>query len=121
MRKATILSSVLVLSMLLSSCALLFKGETDTVDVTSDPIGAEVFIDGVSYGTTPLNLELRSDETYEVMLRLDGEERTVILRNEIGTLWIVLDIVGGLVPLIVDAATGAWYELEPDQVFVEFN
>jgi hypothetical protein len=49
-----------------------------------------------------------------------GEERTFQLRNEIGTLWIILDVVTGLVPIIVDAATGDWYELKPGEVFVSF-
>lgn len=113
--------AIVGLVFLLASCALLFKGEHQDVPVSSTPAGAEVFIDGVSYGTTPVQLNLRSDTTHTVVLRLDDQERTVILRNEIGALWVVLDILGGLVPLIIDAATGAWYELSPDQVVVTFD
>lgn len=116
---------VLVLSLigllLLSSCALLFKGEDDTVDFNTEPAGAEVFIDGVSYGTTPVSVQLKASETYTVSLRYQDQERTIMIQNQVGALWVVLDILGGLVPLIVDAATGAWYELEPNQVYFEFN
>lgn len=38
------------------------------------------------------------------------DDRTFRLSNEIGVLWIVLDVVTGLIPLIVDAATGNWPE-----------
>lgn len=45
------------------------------VSIASDPAGAEIFIDGVSYGRTPSNLKIpwRTDETGKsVELRLNG-------------------------------------------------
>jgi hypothetical protein len=121
MRKLQMSALAFGLVMLLTSCALIFKGETQDVPVASMPEGAEVYIDGVYQGTTPLQVNLRSDSTYIVTLRLDDQERVVTLRNEVGTLWVVLDVLSGLVPLIIDAATGAWYELQPGQVNVVFN
>jgi hypothetical protein len=38
---------------------------------------------------------------------------TTVFKNSIGTRWIVLDILGGLVPVIIDAATCPWDH--PDQ------
>ena len=105
----------------LSSCATVFKGGSQDVFVNSDPVGAEIFINGVSYGVTPITLNLDSDQDYTLVLRRDGEEETFFINSEIGTLWIVLDVVTGLVPLIVDAATGDWYELSPGEVFVSFD
>ncbi len=35
-----------------------------------------------------------------------------------GAGWIILDILGGLVPIIVDVATGGWYELDNTNVKV---
>ena len=112
---------VIIASLLLSSCALVFKGEESSVNFDTKPAGAEVLINGVSYGTTPVDVKLKSDTTYKVTLRQGDQEHTVMLTNNIGTLWIVLDVLTGLVPLIVDAATGAWYNLEPGQVYYEFN
>jgi hypothetical protein len=34
------------------------------------------------------------------------------ITNHVGVGWIVLDVIFGLVPVIVDAATGSWYELD---------
>ena len=109
------------LALSLSSCATLFgpKGLHD-VAANSDPQGAEIIIDGVSYGTTPTTLQLSPKESYNVTFKLGDETRNVVIQNRIGVLWIILDIAGGLVPLIVDAATGDWYELSEDQVFVVF-
>lgn len=120
-RKSLPYALALVLVLLLSSCALIFKGENDSVNFDTDPEGAEVFINGVSYGTTPVSVQLKASETYTVSLRYQGEERTVLIQNQVGALWVVLDVLSGFVPLIVDAATGAWYELEPNQVYFDFR
>jgi len=110
-----------VLLLVLSSCALIFKGSDQDIPFSSQPSGAEVIIDGVSFGQTPVTINLSVNKQHTVVFRKDGEERTVLIQNEIGTLWIILDVVGGLVPLVVDAATGAWFELTPSQVSVTFN
>lgn len=102
-----------------SGCATLFKGSTQVLPVNSDPAGAEVFVDGVSVGRTPIQLRLVVNKPYTITVRSEtGQERTVQVVNQLGTLWLVLDILVGLVPVIVDAATGAWYELQPGQVNV---
>ena len=53
------------------------------------------------------------------MFRKQGyDDQTFRLSNEVGVLWIVLDVVTGLIPLIVDAATGNWLELSDESVDV---
>jgi hypothetical protein len=97
----------------LNGCATIFKGSTDTVSYSSDPSGAKVYVNGQLMGTTPFQLELKSNQTYTIEFRKEGyENRTVILNNSIGAGWIVLDVLFGLVPVIVDAATGNWYSLD---------
>jgi hypothetical protein len=63
----------------LSSCALLFNGTTQTVPVTSTPSGAAVFVDGEHRGTTPIDLELRRDGTSTVLVQWGSQERTTIV------------------------------------------
>jgi len=68
-------------------------------------------------GTAPLQLESKSDKTYHIEFRKQGyENRTVILNKSVGAGWIVLDVIFGLVPVIVDAATGDWYKLDQTHV-----
>ncbi len=101
----------------LSSCATLFKGSTDSVNFSSDPAGAKVYVNGTLLGKTPFELELKSNKTYTLEFKKDGfETRTVKLNNSVGAGWIVLDVLGGLVPVIIDAATGNWYSLDQDHV-----
>lgn len=101
----------------LNGCATIFKGSTDTVSYSSDPSGAKVYINGQLMGTTPFQLDLKSNQTYTIEFRKEGyENKTVILNNSVGAGWIILDVLFGLVPVLVDAATGNWYSLDQSHV-----
>jgi len=111
------LSLIAVIFLTFGSCATLFKGSTDGVNFSSDPHGAKVYVNGDLLGTTPFELELKSNKTYTIEFKKDGyETRTVLLNSSVGGGWIVLDILGGLFPVIIDAATGNWYSLDQDHV-----
>lgn len=106
-----------VASLILISCATIFKGSTDDVSFSSEPSGAKVYVNGNLLGTTPVQLELKSKSSYTIEFKKEGyETKTVLLNNSVGAGWIVLDILGGLIPIIIDAATGNWYELDQEHV-----
>lgn len=115
---AIITLSIIILSF--TGCAALFNSSGGTVSFSSDPEGAEVIIDGQSLGKTPVTLELDRSTTHTVILKKDGEEKTYVLQNKIGAGWIVLDVLGGLIPVVIDAATGSWYTLQPKTVNAQF-
>jgi len=101
----------------LEGCATLFHGSTDKVGFSSDPTGAKVYVNGQYMGETPLELKLESKHSYNIEFRQTGyESKTVVLTNSVGAGWIVLDVLFGLVPIIVDAATGNWYSLDQAHV-----
>lgn len=107
---------VVVSVLVLSGCATLFKGTSETVSLGSEP-PAEVYVNGTYRGDTPVKLDLKSDKEYDIEFRKEGfESKTVHISNSVGAGWIVLDVLGGLVPVIVDAATGAWYQLDQKMV-----
>jgi len=111
------LAFISISSFMFSSCATLFKGSTDGVNFSSQPDGAKVYVNGDLLGTTPFALELKSNKTYTLEFKKDGyATRTVLLNSSVGGGWIVLDILGGLLPVIIDAATGNWYSLDQDHV-----
>jgi hypothetical protein len=112
-----LLSLSLIGAFFLSGCATLFKGSTSELDIDSKP-PAIVYINGVERGETPLKLDLDSEEEYDIEFRKDGyKTKSFHLGNDIGVKWIVLDVLGGFVPIIVDAATGDWHELDQDRVY----
>ena len=110
---------LIVIALLFSSCATVFSGNTDDVTITTDPGNALVTIDGIPRGYTPLTLELEKGDTYNVTITKDGFlPGYATIANKIGAGWVILDIVAGLVPLVIDAVTGAWGGLHPDTVFL---
>ena len=112
----TLILSVLIIS-ILGGCATLFKGSTEDVNFSSTPSEADVYVNGVLRGKTPLPLNLKSDATYTIEFRKEGyQNRTVVINSKVGAGWIVLDILGGLIPVIIDAATGDWHSLDQDNV-----
>ena len=108
---------VVACTLLLCSCATIFSGNIDDVTVTSEPVGALVSINGVPMGRTPLELSLEKGKSYNVSVSLDGYETGyATLTDKVGAGWVVLDILAGLVPIAIDAVTGAWGGLSPDSV-----
>ncbi len=107
----------LALLLILAGCATIFKGPTEEVNFGSDPDGAKVYVNGQYMGETPMKLRLESSKSYSFEFRKEGyESKTVLVSNRIGAGWLVLDIIAGLVPVIVDAATGNWFYLDQTNV-----
>jgi hypothetical protein len=101
----------------LSGCATIFRGEHRQLSIESEPKAAQVYINGIYYGRTPLRIELRPNQSYTIEFKKEGYETEVRrIKNEIGVGWIVLDVISGFVPVFIDALTGAWYDL--DQKYV---
>lgn len=97
--------------LLTSGCATIFKGEYRSMNLKSEPGGAQVFINGEYYGRTPVRVELRPKQDYTIEFKKDGyEPETRHIKNEIGVGWVILDVVLGVVPVLIDGLTGSWYD-----------
>jgi len=119
MNRAISIVVLISLFFLISSCATLFKGTTEEINFNSNPIGVEVWIDGKMMGKTPVKFKLSVKKTYVIEFKAEGyETRTVNLTNHVQAGWIILDVLGGLIPVIIDAVTGAWYTIDEKYVNV---
>lgn len=104
-------------ALLFNGCATIFKGTSNNVDFSSDPSGAKVYVNGYLMGTTPVKLKLESKKVYYIEFKKEGfETKTFTITNHVGVGWVIFDVLGGLVPVVVDAATGAWYSLDQDNI-----
>ena len=113
MKKAVSVFVLVIFVFLISNCATVFKGEYRDVRFNSEPEGAEVYVNGEFQGKTPLKLELRPDQSYTVEFKRKGYKTQVRkIKNKIGAGWVVLDVICGVVPVLVDALTGAWYDFD---------
>jgi len=104
----------------LTGCwATMVKGSSSDIQTNSSPRGAEVWVNGINRGMTPLKLTLRSNENYTIMFKKEGYE--TVTRNvscSVSAGWVILDIMSGIVPVIIDAATGSWYRLDQENLDV---
>lgn len=111
----------LLISLLVSSgCGLVFGGSRQVVRVESTPTGARLVTkpETADY-KTPTALSLQRKGNYAITVSAPGyTSKTVEIQRNMRVGIVVLDIVLGVVPVIVDAATGAWYSLSPSQTTV---
>ena len=113
---------VIILVLQLMGCATIFKGTNSHLGMHSNPSGAEVFINGKYIGKTPITLKLSSKSTYMIEFRKEGYKTiTRNVTNKVGAGWVILDVLAGLVPVIIDAVTGSWYHLDEKNVDVQLE
>jgi hypothetical protein len=123
MRSRLVVSSLLLAASAgLTGCGALFNSGPAHVAFQSNPAGAEVWINGTNRGVTPITLDLAKKENYTVTFRKAGfQDATVALSHKVGAGWVILDVLGGVLPVVIDAATGSWYSLTSNNVNVNLT
>ncbi len=120
MKKLTnLLLSILIFSvlLLLTNCATIIKGEKEKITFNTNPEGTKVLVNGIERGKTPLTLELESNKKHTIKyIRETNDPIEFDIEGEINAKWVILDVlsgtISGFLPLIIDASTEAWYELD---------
>jgi hypothetical protein len=98
-------------------CGAVFNGAPQSVKFTSDPNGAEVWVDGDRMGKTPIELKLSKKDNHKVTFKMaDKSERTYFINKKVKAGYIILDVIFGVVPVVIDAVAGSWYGLDDDDV-----
>lgn len=126
MMKKTIAAAAV--AVLLSGCASIFNGSTQTVTVNSDPAGAAVTVTNsaglkVHTGTTPATFQLTRgkgyfrSENYTISLQKDGfAAKEISVTGNVSGWYFGNILIGGLIGMLaVDPLTGAMYSF-PDSV-----
>jgi hypothetical protein len=132
--KKTFTSSLLslVLSGFLFSCASIVHGPSQSIDLTSQPSGAKILIDGIEYGITPASVELMrkgrlkgenvEKKEYAVSIEMPGYYPYELkIKREMDGWFLGNLIFGGIIGIIVDASSGAMYKLTPDQIIAQMG
>lgn len=103
-----------------SACGTIIQGTRQEIVANSTPDAAKVTTTpATGEYQTPITLRLERKRSYSIRFEKDGyTPATVDLQHKLGAVYVILDIVLGLVPVIVDAATGGWYTLEPGSALV---
>lgn len=133
MKKTFFRSSFALASIILiTSCASIIHGPTQTVNFASQPTGAKITIDGKDYGNTPKTVDLRrkgrlkgeisTKKEYSVKIELEGfYPYELKIKREMDGWFLGNILFGGLIGIIIDASNGAMYKLTPDQLIAQLG
>ncbi len=103
--------------LLTTSCATIISGSRQTVNFSSTPSQATIYIDEVEIGKTPFKTKLYRNRDYAVMIKLDGYLPYETKLTKKFNAWYLGNIAfGGIVGLIIDPITGAMYHLTPKEL-----
>jgi len=103
--------------LLLLGCGAIFLGSSQNVAFNTTPDRATVIVNGSERGITPLQIKLKTNEQYIITFKKEGyEDKTYSITNHVSAGMVVLDVLFGLVPVVVDAATGSWYRLDDTNI-----
>lgn len=101
--------------LVLSGCATLFTGDTQIVNIHSNPDNANVQINGTDYSRTPLLANVKKNKVTIVTISKEGYKSTTFrLNSEISPV-IMLGIYPGLgLPVTTDLVNGNAYNYVPN-------
>jgi hypothetical protein len=107
-----------------TGCGVIFGGTRQRIQVNSTPPGATINTNPPAVAfTAPTLLYVPRNEAHLLTFSMPGyAEQKVQLQRDMRVGILVADILlTGLIGVIVDAATGAWYKLSPETVSVNLQ
>jgi hypothetical protein len=111
LRGARLVRALALLSTLVaaSGCASVLGSKQADFQFNTNPQAAQVFVDGAPMGSTPLKVKLSNTKAHTITFKKEGYQDTSCQLDR-GTSggWVILDVLMGLVPVIIDAATNNW-------------
>ena len=114
-------SFALALAMSLSGCGVILGGTTKTISIASTPSEARLTTEPLTGSfTTPARLTLNRKTAYTLVVWKEGyREAQVPIEKHMRVGPLVFDILfTGLIGVVVDAATGGWWDLQPTEASV---
>lgn len=103
------IAGLAVLACLTTGCATVLGSKQHDFTFNSAPAGAQVFVDGNPVGSTPLTVNLSNTQSHSVIFKKDGyADIGCQLQKGTGAGWVIADVIFGLVPIVIDAATNNW-------------
>ncbi len=121
MKRSIAVLCILSFAPFVSGCGVIFGGTRQVIQATSSP-------DAASVTTEPSTMEYKTPASISVERKSQAvltfsapgyTSRKVELQRSIRGGIVVLDVLfTGLLGVVIDAATGAWYKLSPEMVSV---
>jgi len=119
MKKIISLVTAIAFLFLVGGCCTIISGRNQSLPVVTNPSGARVIVNGVQQ-QSPCTLVLdRKQPLYQIRIEKEGYEPTeIVLRKGVnGWIWGNL-LLGGIIGLIIDIATGSVNKFTPTELEV---
>ena len=119
--KTKLFSLLAASCLMLQSCATVFSGNNANVRVPNGtPEKAKIYVDGAYVAEAPETVKIAKGKLRDganLTIKADGyKDQNAKVGRKMMVGWLVLDIVTGLVPAIIDLATGNIYKATPSTV-----
>lgn len=102
---------------ILTGCASIMNGTKQSLGISSIPSGANVTVDGKSEGTSPVLVQLSRKKSHLIKIEMAGFEPFELYTKRKYSGWVWGNILlGGIIGIAVDTATGAIYKITPTKV-----
>lgn len=114
------MAALAIVGMITSGCAtIVHLGSSEELNVSSEPSGATVLIDGTERGVTPLATKVERKKDHAVVLTKEGFEESQSRVESHISWWVAGNVIfGGLVGILVDVMSGGGYTIDPDKIAV---
>jgi len=112
---------LLTLCVALTGCGAILNGSSKTIDIQCSPSGTSISANPeIGDYTCPTTLKLQRKHSYVLTFSREGyNSKKVEIKKGTQIGIIILDVLlTGVVGVVVDAVTGSWNNLTPDQVSV---
>lgn len=98
------------------------NGMNQSVDISTNPSNAEIWIDGNFIGRSPIVTKLERKSSHLLKVQLEGyAPHHTTFKQELSG-WVFGNLLfGGLPGLAIDAATGSLYRLTPEQPQIDLH
>jgi len=105
-----------------SACATIVSGKNSPLLIRSEPVNAEVKIDGVFAGRTPLYADIRRIDNHDIRVSKPGYSAANLMTGRKLNAWSAGNVIFGLFGILgvfVDASTGALFSPKSDELFIK--
>lgn len=114
-----LLAALSMLGLALSGCATIVNGTTQTLTVNTNVPGAQVSLNNVPIGVTPLIVSLRRGQEGVLSVQAPGYQPfQAPITKRINGIFFANILIGGTFGSTTDYITGAMYAYEPDTYYV---
>jgi hypothetical protein len=121
MKNHSKLAALALGGVLAAGCASIVKGSTQTITVSSNVDGADVYLDGVRIGTTPFVGVVAKNKGTITVQKAGFRTATVSLAKSLEPMFWGNIITGGTIGSITDFASGSAYQYAPASYQVDLK